>query len=81
MLEQNAQLFSRGLVITSLLNNASLVGNLSSNNLQPKMLTFDETLFNQRCFKACTVPELIVGITRLYSRAIYVDLTVKKPAA
>jgi hypothetical protein len=67
-LKQNTQHLSWLLVRIPLLKRASLVGSFSSNNRQPKMLTFDGTLFNQTDFNALTVAVSNSGNSKLCSR-------------
>jgi hypothetical protein len=80
-LRQKTQHLSNVFVIIPLLYKASFVGSFSSNNLHPKILTFDGTLFNQRSLNTCTGCGPINGELREEIKAKYADFTVKIPAA
>jgi hypothetical protein len=67
-------------VIMPLLYKTSFVGNFSSNNLHPNILTFDGTLFNQRSLNTCTGCGPINGELREEINAEYTDFTVKTSA-
>jgi hypothetical protein len=78
-MEQNTQHLSKWLVIIPLVNNASLVGSLSSINLHPKTPTFDGTLVLQSLFSANVVFECKASNSNLFNKEIYVELTENKP--